>query len=75
MLIIWLFAIGGLALWLSASQVQRLAIGGGPAGSESLALTTAIAEVINDANIGLDVRVFETGGSYENLRYDLGDKS
>ncbi len=68
MLIIWLFAIGGLALWLSASQVQRLAIGGGPAGSESLALTTAIAEVINDANIGLDVRVFETGGSYENLR-------
>ena len=68
MLVVWLFAIGALALWLSASQVQRLTIGGGTAGSESLALTTAIAEVINDANIGIQVRVFETGGSYENLR-------
>ena len=68
MLIVWLMAFAGLALWLSTSQVQRLAIGGGPAGSESLSLATAIAEVINDADIGLQLRVFETGGSYENLR-------
>ncbi len=68
MLIVWLIAFAGLALWLSASQVQRLAIGGGPAGSESLSLVTAIAEVINNADIGVEVSVFETGGSYENLR-------
>ena len=68
MLVVWLMTIGALVLWLSASQVQRLTIGGGPAGSESLTLTTAIAQVINDAEIGLQVRVFETGGSYENLR-------
>lgn len=68
MFVVWLIAIGALALWLSASQVKRISIGGGPSGSESLALTTAIADVINNDDIGLHVRVFETGGSYENLR-------
>jgi TRAP-type uncharacterized transport system substrate-binding protein len=68
MLIVWLIALGALALWLGSTKVQRLAIGGGPAGSESLDLMTAVATVINDADIGLSVTVFETGGSYENLR-------
>ena len=68
MIFIWLLAIGALAAWLSTTRVQRLTIGGGPAGSESLALSTAIASVINEANIGMKISVFETGGSYENIR-------
>ena len=68
MLLVWLTVLAGLVLWLGSHQVQRLAIGGGPAGSESLELLTAISGVINEAGIGIEVRVFETGGSYENLR-------
>ena len=68
MLIVWLIALGALVIWLGSTKVQRLAIGGGPAGSETLDLMTAVATVINDADIGLSVTVFETGGSYENLR-------
>ena len=68
MLIMWLIALGAVGIWLGSTKVQRLAIGGGPAGSETLDLMTAVATVINDADIGLSVTVFETGGSYENLR-------
>jgi len=68
MLVIWLIALGALALWLSSSKVQRLTIAAGPAGSETLALLTAIAEVLNEVEPGLSVRVFESGGSSENLR-------
>ena len=68
MVIVWLIALGALVIWLGSTKVQRLAIGGGPAGSETLDLMTAVATVINDADIGLSVTVFETGGSYENLR-------
>ena len=67
-LVVWLLTIGALLLWLGASRQDRLTLGGGPAGSESLALTKAIAEVINASDEGLYVSVFETGGSYENLR-------
>jgi TRAP transporter TAXI family solute receptor len=78
MLLIWLIAVGALVLWLGSGKTTRLTIAGGPAGSETLALTTAIAVVLNDSDIGLDLRVFETGGSRENLeligagRVDLG---
>lgn len=68
MMFIWLIAIGALALYLGSSRAERLTIAGGPAGSESLVLTSAIAQVINEADIGLRISVFETGGSYENLR-------
>ena len=68
MIFIWLIAIGALALYLGSSRAERLTIAGGPAGSESLVLTSAIAQVINEADIGLRISVFETGGSYENLR-------
>ena len=68
MLIVWLIALGALVIWLGSTKVQRLAIGGGPAGSETLELMNAIANVINDADLGLRITVFETGGSYENLR-------
>ena len=68
MAIIWLIVMGALALWLGSSRVQRLTIAAGPAGSETLALMTAIAKVLNESQYGLIVRVFESGGSEENLR-------
>jgi len=68
MLVIWLIAMGALALWLGSSRIQRVTIAGGPAGSETLALVTAIAEVLNETEQGFVLRVFESGGSSENLR-------
>ena len=68
MLVIWLIAMGALALWLGSSRIQRVTIAGGPAGSESLALVTAIAKVLNETEQGFVLRVFESGGSSENLR-------
>ncbi|MEH6569986.1 MAG: TAXI family TRAP transporter solute-binding subunit [Halioglobus sp.] len=68
MLLIWLIALGALVLWLSSARVAHVTVGGGPAGSETLALAQAIAEVLNASNAGFDMRVFETGGSAENMR-------
>lgn len=65
---VWLTALLAALLWFSGSKVSRLTIGGGPAGSESLELTIAIAEVLNASGEGFEISVFETGGSYENLR-------
>ncbi|MEM1111119.1 MAG: TAXI family TRAP transporter solute-binding subunit [Pseudomonadota bacterium] len=76
---VWLIAVLALLLWFSTHQTQRLTLGGGPAGSESLALSKAIAEVLNSSDEGLRITVYETGGSYENLRLlknrriDLGE--
>lgn len=67
-LIIWLLALFALALWLSSSRVARVTVAGGPAGSETLVLTSAIADAINSADMGIRMVVFETGGSAENLR-------
>lgn len=66
--VIWLLAIAGMALWLSGSGVTRIAIAGGPAGSETLELTSAIAKAINKSSRGLLLVVFESGGSGENTR-------
>ena len=52
-----------IIIWFS-----RVTVAGGPAGSETLALTTAIADAINEADLGLRMIVFETGGSAENMR-------
>ena len=68
MLVIWLTAAGALVFWLSSARVRHVALAGGPAGSETLALTMAIAEVLNEYNPGFRLRVFETGGSAENVR-------
>ena len=68
MLAIWLVAIFALAFWLAGSRLTRVTVAGGPAASETLALTTAIAEAINEANLGIRMVVFETGGSTENIR-------
>ena len=68
MIIIWLVAAFALALWLSSTRLPRVTVAGGPAGSETLALTQAIAEKFNQAGVGIRMMVFETGGSGENLR-------
>lgn len=57
-----------LVIWMGASREQRLAIAGGPAGSETLELTEAIAEVLNEKQLGFRLVVFETGGSSQNVR-------
>ena len=68
MIIIWSVAIFALALWLTGSRLARVTLAGGPAGSETLALTNAIADAINEADLGIRMVVFETGGSAENIR-------
>jgi len=68
MMIIWLLALFALILWLGSSRLARITVAGGPAGSETLALTSAIAEAVNASNPGFRMIVFETGGSTENLR-------
>ena len=65
---IWLIALAALVLWLGSSRLQRVAIAGGPAGSETLALTEAIASVLNEKDLGFRLIVFETGGSQQNLQ-------
>lgn len=68
MIIIWLVALLAVVLWLGSSRLERVTIAGGPVGSETLVLANAIAEVLNEASLGFQVMVFETGGSTENLR-------
>jgi TRAP transporter TAXI family solute receptor len=68
MIIVWLAAIFALILWLGGSRLERITVAGGPAGSETLALTSAIADAVNESNPGFRMVVFETGGSSENLR-------
>ena len=65
---IWFIALAALVLWLGSSRVQRVAIAGGPAGSETLVLTEAIATVLNEKNLGFRLVVFETGGSRQNVK-------
>ena len=67
MLSIWLLVLVAMALWLTGARNVYLAIGGGPAGSETLALVKAAAEVLNKHNRGLVLAVYETGGSAQNL--------
>lgn len=64
---VWFIALAALVIWLGSSRVQRVAIAGGPAGSETLVLTEAIAKVLNQKKLGFRLLVFETGGSRQNL--------
>lgn len=65
---LWLITALAFTLWLTSSRVTRLTIAGGPAGSESLVLSQAIASALNEADLGVVLHAFETGGSTENLR-------
>ena len=68
MIILWLVAMVALVLWLGQSRLVRVTVAGGPANSETFALATAIADALNDAELGFQMIVFETGGSRENIR-------
>lgn len=76
--VVWMVAILALVLWFSSTRVTHVTIAGGPDGSETLALAEAMADALNEAQLGIKVMVFETGGSAENLhlleerRIDLG---
>jgi TRAP transporter TAXI family solute receptor len=67
-IVIWLLALFALTLWLGGSRLVHITVAGGPAGSETLSLTSAIADTVNASNPGFKMVVFETGGSLENLR-------
>ena len=55
-------------LWLGGSRKQRIAIAGGPAHSESFELANAIAKVYAEADPSVEVEVYETGGSRDDVR-------
>jgi TRAP transporter TAXI family solute receptor len=65
---VWLATALAVGLWFSGVRETRLALAGGPAGSESLALSQALADAVNTADAGLRIDVFESGGSSENVR-------
>jgi TRAP transporter TAXI family solute receptor len=67
-LVLWLATLVALVLWLTGADQHRIALGGGPSGSESFALSSAIAETLNGNQSRFRIDVFETGGSSENLR-------
>lgn len=77
-IIVWFLALSALVIWLGTVREQRLAIAGGPEGSETLVLTRAIADVLNGKRLGFRLVVFESGGSTQNVqllqqgRVDLG---
>lgn len=68
LLILWIATIVALMLWLGGRQQQHIAIAAGPAHSETFGLLTAIAEVLNDLDNGLEISVYETGGTNENIK-------
>jgi TRAP transporter TAXI family solute receptor len=64
---LWVVTLLALVVWLGGREQATIAIGAGPAGSESFQLMTAIADVINEADRGFTLEVFETGGTGENM--------
>jgi TRAP transporter TAXI family solute receptor len=64
---LWLTTVLALAFWLGGRERQIISIGAGPEGSESFALVSSIADVINAMDRGFTVSVFETGGTIENM--------
>jgi TRAP transporter TAXI family solute receptor len=66
-LVLWVATVLALALWLGGRQQHQLSIAAGPADSETFGLMTAIADSLNEMDNGLEISVFETGGTTENM--------
>ncbi len=66
-LVLWVATVLALVLWLGGRQQHHLSIAAGPADSETFALMTAIADALNEMDNGLEISVFETGGTAENM--------
>jgi TRAP transporter TAXI family solute receptor len=67
-LLVWLVTAAAMLLWLTSGTLTRVVVAAGPAGSETFALSGAIAEALNAANPAIRLDVYETGGTAENLR-------
>jgi len=66
-MVLWVATVLAVALWLSGRQDYRLSVAAGPAASETFELLTVVAEVLNAKDNGLQIEVFETGGTRENM--------
>ncbi len=66
-LVLWVATVLAAVLWLSGRQDHRISIAAGPAASETFGLLSAVAEVLNEMDNGLEISVFETGGTRENM--------
>lgn len=66
-LAVWLATAAALVLWLGGRERPELTLAAGSATSETYRLAEAIAEELNEADSKLRVKVFETGGSIENM--------
>lgn len=65
---LWVTLLGGLVFWFGARDRTVLTVAAGPASGESFELVTAIARALEANNPKLDIDVYETQGSGENLR-------
>ena len=66
--LLWLALFGAIAFWFGGRDVTRLTIAAGPANGESFEMATAIARVIEATYPRVQVDVYETQGSGENIR-------
>jgi TRAP transporter TAXI family solute receptor len=66
-LVLWIATVLALVLWLGGRQQQHITIAAGPAQSETFGLVSAIADVLNGMDNGIQISVFETGGTTENM--------
>jgi TRAP transporter TAXI family solute receptor len=65
---VWLAALTLLLLFFLRVGDERIAIAAGPRGGDSFALASTIAGVLEDSYPRLDIEVYETHGSAENVR-------
>jgi TRAP-type uncharacterized transport system substrate-binding protein len=68
LVLLWLLLLGGVFTWFGGRDVTRITIAAGPATGESFELASAIARVLEASGKRIEVDVYETQGSSENLR-------
>ncbi len=66
--VVWVILLSLGLGWTLSSRRVRIAIAGGPAGSESFELASAIARVLQEAVPRLRVDVYETGGTTDDIQ-------
>ncbi|MGI9291546.1 MAG: TAXI family TRAP transporter solute-binding subunit [Gammaproteobacteria bacterium] len=65
---LWLALLGGLTFWFGGREVVQLSIVPGPSNGEAYELAIAISRVTDASDLNLDIEVYETQGSGENIR-------
>ena len=60
MCLVWLVALSAFLIWLGGARLTRITLAGGPANSETLLLSQAIARALNAEQLGF-VPVATTG--------------